>query len=283
MPSKRCPTPGMSMTTVPACARPSCDPSRTSPLASHPTRQSSDSCRRCPGRRHPRRDQRRLRTLRCSSCGRCRSIRMAVMTPRARAYMARIGMGEPVARSVDGLERLQRAHLTRVPFDSLDVFAGREVRTDIGWSVPKIVDRGRGGWCYELEWSLRLAARRAGLPGQAAGRDRLADARSDGASLTWRSKSRWSAPTWSMSGSGTRSSVPCRWTIQAPTMADRAHSVSSSPGGRRRSSSTGRTVPSRSIGSVGCIRRRRFRRGVGTETERPEPEVAPEAVRDAPP
>jgi N-hydroxyarylamine O-acetyltransferase len=55
-----------------------------------------------------------------------------------------------VARNVDGLERLQRAHLTRVPFDNLDVFARREVRNDIGWSVPKIVDRGRGGWCYEL-------------------------------------------------------------------------------------------------------------------------------------
>lgn len=71
-------------------------------------------------------------------------------TPRARAYLARIGVAEPVAHSVDGLERLQRAHLTRVPFDSLDVFAEREVRTDIDWSVPKIVDRGRGGWCYEL-------------------------------------------------------------------------------------------------------------------------------------
>ena len=71
-------------------------------------------------------------------------------TPRARAYLARIGIDEPVARTVDGLEQLQRAHLTRVPFENLDVFAGREVRTDTDWSVPKIVDRGRGGWCYEL-------------------------------------------------------------------------------------------------------------------------------------
>ncbi len=71
-------------------------------------------------------------------------------SPRARAYLARIGIEEPVARSVDGLEQLQRAHLTRVPFDNLDVFARRRVRTDVGWSVPKIVDRGRGGWCYEL-------------------------------------------------------------------------------------------------------------------------------------
>lgn len=80
-------------------------------------------------------------------------------SPRARAYLARIGIREPVDLTVDGLERLQRAHLTRVPFDNLDVFARREVRTDVDWSVPKIVDRGRGGWCYELNgafaWLLR--------------------------------------------------------------------------------------------------------------------------------
>ena len=75
---------------------------------------------------------------------------MTVTTPRARAYLARIGIDEQVGLTVDGLERLQRAHLTRVPFDNLDVFARRTVRTDTDWSVPKIVDRGRGGWCYEL-------------------------------------------------------------------------------------------------------------------------------------
>lgn len=73
-----------------------------------------------------------------------------LMTPRVDAYLARIGIDEPVALDVDGLERLQRAHLTRVPFENLHVFARRKVRTDVDWSVPKIVERGRGGWCYEL-------------------------------------------------------------------------------------------------------------------------------------
>ena len=66
------------------------------------------------------------------------------------AYLARIGIDEPVEVSVEGLERLQRAHLTRVPFENLDVFNRRGVHTGTGWSVSKIVDRGRGGWCYEL-------------------------------------------------------------------------------------------------------------------------------------
>ena len=72
------------------------------------------------------------------------------MTPHAEAYLARIGLDGPVPLTVEGLERLQRAHLTYVSFDSLDVFAGRKVRTDIDWSIPKIVDRQRGGWCFEL-------------------------------------------------------------------------------------------------------------------------------------
>ncbi len=37
-----------------------------------------------------------------------------------------------------------------MPFENLDVFHRRGVHTDTDWSVPKIVQRGRGGWCYEL-------------------------------------------------------------------------------------------------------------------------------------
>jgi N-hydroxyarylamine O-acetyltransferase len=56
----------------------------------------------------------------------------------------------PVATTVEDLERLQRAHLTAVPFENLDVYHRRGVRTGADWSVPKIVERGRGGWCFEL-------------------------------------------------------------------------------------------------------------------------------------
>ncbi len=37
-----------------------------------------------------------------------------------------------------------------VPFENLDVVAGIHVRTDVAWSLPKVVDRHRGGWCFEL-------------------------------------------------------------------------------------------------------------------------------------
>lgn len=65
-------------------------------------------------------------------------------------YLARIGLNEIPAVDVHGLELLQRAHLTAVPFENLDVHARRGVETGLDWSVPKIVERRRGGWCFEL-------------------------------------------------------------------------------------------------------------------------------------
>ncbi|HEY5650086.1 MAG TPA: arylamine N-acetyltransferase [Acidimicrobiia bacterium] len=66
------------------------------------------------------------------------------------AYLARIRLAGPIEPTLDNLEMLQRAHLTWVPFENLHVFHRRGVETTPEWSVPKIVDRGRGGWCFEL-------------------------------------------------------------------------------------------------------------------------------------
>lgn len=66
------------------------------------------------------------------------------------SYLDRIGLSAPVELDLAGLERLQRAHLTKVPFENLDVYARRTVRTDDDWTVSKITERGRGGWCFEL-------------------------------------------------------------------------------------------------------------------------------------
>ena len=66
------------------------------------------------------------------------------------AYLSRLGISAPVRSDLATLERLQRAHLSAVPFENLDVYARRTVRTDDDWTVTKIADRGRGGWCFEL-------------------------------------------------------------------------------------------------------------------------------------
>ena len=74
-----------------------------------------------------------------------------MMTPSSTAaYLERIGLSGPLEPDLDTLEHLQRSHLTAVPFENLDVYARRGVRTDDSWTVSKVVERGRGGWCFEL-------------------------------------------------------------------------------------------------------------------------------------
>lgn len=64
-------------------------------------------------------------------------------------YLERIGAERPETIDLDSLTALMRAHLQAVPFENLDVFHQRPVQTSLDWSVPKIVDRRRGGWCFE--------------------------------------------------------------------------------------------------------------------------------------
>lgn len=69
--------------------------------------------------------------------------------PSVERYLRRIGVSEPPEPNLDALTMLQAAHLSAVPFENLDVHARTGVRTDTDWSIPKIVERHRGGWCFE--------------------------------------------------------------------------------------------------------------------------------------
>ena len=79
-------------------------------------------------------------------------------------YLARIGVdpqtGPP---TLELLGELQLAHLVEVPFENLHVFHRRGVRTDLEWSYPKIVEQGRGGWCFELNGSFGALLRALGF------------------------------------------------------------------------------------------------------------------------
>lgn len=72
------------------------------------------------------------------------------------AYLRRIGISGPLVPSLATLERLQRAHLTAVPFENLDVYHRRGVQTDDVWSFDKVVVRQRGGWCFELNGAFAM-------------------------------------------------------------------------------------------------------------------------------
>ena len=66
------------------------------------------------------------------------------------AYLERIGFGGQPRIDLDSLAALQLAHLSTVPFENLDVVSRTPVRTDLEWSIDKIVTQRRGGWCFEV-------------------------------------------------------------------------------------------------------------------------------------
>jgi N-hydroxyarylamine O-acetyltransferase len=66
------------------------------------------------------------------------------------AYLDRIAYQGPRSATLETLFGLHRAHLLSVPFENLDIHAGRPIVLDTGRLYEKIVRRRRGGFCYEL-------------------------------------------------------------------------------------------------------------------------------------
>ena len=66
--------------------------------------------------------------------------------------------------SLDYLARLQRQHLHRIPFENLSVAGGEAIVLEDGWLLDKILGRGRGGFCYELNGAFAWLLRQLGFP-----------------------------------------------------------------------------------------------------------------------
>ncbi len=76
-------------------------------------------------------------------------------------YMGRIGLSLPADFEPDStfLRELQFAHCTHVPYENLDIIRGIPLSLDEGDLYKKVVEQGRGGFCFELNglfaWLLR--------------------------------------------------------------------------------------------------------------------------------
>lgn len=64
-------------------------------------------------------------------------------------YFARIGWSGVTLPTLDTLGALLRSHNHNVPFENLDVQLGKTLTTSVEDAYDKIVNGGRGGWCYE--------------------------------------------------------------------------------------------------------------------------------------
>lgn len=65
------------------------------------------------------------------------------------AYLERINYHGTTVPSSETLRALQVAHLQTVPFENLSIHAGEPIVIEDGALFTKIVERRRGGFCYE--------------------------------------------------------------------------------------------------------------------------------------
>ncbi len=65
------------------------------------------------------------------------------------AYFKRIGYSGPRNASLDTLRELHNLHPQAIPFENLDPLLGRPVKLDPASLQAKLVDGGRGGYCFE--------------------------------------------------------------------------------------------------------------------------------------
>uniref|UniRef100_A0A3Q4AK92 arylamine N-acetyltransferase n=1 Tax=Mola mola TaxID=94237 RepID=A0A3Q4AK92_MOLML len=65
------------------------------------------------------------------------------------AYLSRIGYTGPLSPNLDLLRSLHTQHLLSVPFENLTTHSGGQVQLELPLLYDKIVNRRRGGFCYE--------------------------------------------------------------------------------------------------------------------------------------
>ena len=72
------------------------------------------------------------------------------------AYLARLGVEHPGPPSAAGLRALHEAHVERIAYEALEIQLGRPTTVDPRESAARIVERGRGGYCYHLNGAFSL-------------------------------------------------------------------------------------------------------------------------------
>ncbi|HEY8122161.1 MAG TPA: arylamine N-acetyltransferase [Myxococcota bacterium] len=79
------------------------------------------------------------------------------------AYLARIDYDGPVRRDLATLSALHRAHVTSIPYDTLEIQLGRGKALAEDAFFEALVRRRRGGWCYEMNGLLTRVLRDLGF------------------------------------------------------------------------------------------------------------------------
>ncbi|OFW99678.1 MAG: hypothetical protein A3E78_02475 [Alphaproteobacteria bacterium RIFCSPHIGHO2_12_FULL_63_12] len=82
---------------------------------------------------------------------------------RLHEYFRRIGHDGAAAADLSTFRAVHRAHALTLVYENLDVQLGVPVTRNADAAFDKIVRRGRGGWCYEMNGLLGAALREIGF------------------------------------------------------------------------------------------------------------------------
>ena len=82
------------------------------------------------------------------------------------AYFSRIGFEGAASADFETLKRMMRCQLFSVPFENLDVQQGKIVSLIPEEICRKIIDRKRGGYCYEVNGLFAMALEELGVQHQ---------------------------------------------------------------------------------------------------------------------
>jgi N-hydroxyarylamine O-acetyltransferase len=78
------------------------------------------------------------------------------------AWLARIGCSGRMAPTLETLNRLILAHSQSIAYESLDIMLGRPPKLDVPTLQAKMIDRRRGGYCFEQNMLFRAGLRSLG-------------------------------------------------------------------------------------------------------------------------
>ncbi len=79
-------------------------------------------------------------------------------------YLRRIHFDGVATPTLGTVSAIMRSQLASVPFENLDVQAGKGISIDPDQIVKKIIDRQRGGYCYEVNGLFSMALDALAIP-----------------------------------------------------------------------------------------------------------------------
>ncbi|KUJ59866.1 hypothetical protein AR687_21195 [Flavobacteriaceae bacterium CRH] len=79
-------------------------------------------------------------------------------------YLKRINFSGEIKLDLDGIKKLMQSQIFSVPFENIDVQAGKSISLIGDDIVNQIVAKNRGGYCYQINGIFSLMLQEIGIP-----------------------------------------------------------------------------------------------------------------------